>query len=81
MELSELAKTPQWWGSARDRVKEVVDGPDTDIDRLISAVLQNGLVIPQHLLEMFPVLRDREVAAQVRNAIASKRIEKGRGRA
>lgn len=77
----ELTKTLQWRQSARDRVKAVLDGPDPEIDRIVEAILQNGLEIPDWLLQKVPALQDRGIAAALQNAVRSKRIEPGRGHA
>lgn len=74
MDILELAKNPDWWRSARARVKEVLEGPDVELDRIISAVLHNDLAISAELLSDFPVLQDRQTAAGVVNAISSKAI-------
>lgn len=79
--MVDLIKTRQWQASARERVKEVIDGPDIVIDRLIKTILQNDLKISKELMDEFPALQNRQVAARIRGAIASKRIEKGHGRA
>lgn len=78
MELRELAKTTAWWLATRDRVKEVIDGPDQDIDRIIQTVLDNGCRVPSALADEFPHLRDRPVAAAVENAVSSKSTRRGR---
>lgn len=76
MELMELAKTEAWWLAARDRVKEVIDGPDLDIDRIIRGVLGNGCKVPAALASDYPPLGDRQVAAGVENAVASKSTQR-----
>jgi len=76
MELTELAKTETWWLAARDRVKEVIDGPDSDIDRIIRSVLANGGRVPSALASDYPPLGERQVAASIENAIASKSTQR-----
>ena len=64
--------TPKWWAAARDRVKEVADGPNPDIDRIIKVVLENEGRVPAALVTEFPVLAERKIAAGVENAVTSK---------
>ena len=76
MYLQELAKNPNWRRSARARIKEVLEGPDAELDRIIDGILHsNSLAIPAELLADFPILQDRQVAAGVINAVSSKRID------
>lgn len=76
MDIMEIAQNPAWWNAARDRVKEAVEGPDLDIDRIIRAVLDNGGEIPRALRVEFPVLQDETVAAGVQNAVMNKSLTK-----
>lgn len=54
---------------ARERVKRVIEGPDSDIDRIIRSVRENGGRISNKLLEEIPALADERVAADVAAAI------------
>lgn len=54
---------------ARERVKQVIEGPDSDIDRIIRSVRENGGRISNKLLEEIPALADERVAADVTEAI------------
>lgn len=76
MELMELTKTEAWWLAARDRVKEVIDGPDLDIDRIIRSVLENDGKVPVALAGDYSALGDLQVAVGVENAIASKSTQR-----
>lgn len=76
MDLMEIAQNPAWWSAARDRVKEVVEGPDLDVDRIIRSVLDNSGEFPAVLLADFPVLQDEAVAAGVRNAVVNESLVK-----
>lgn len=76
MELMELAKTQAWWLAARDRVKDVIDGPDSDIDRIIFSVLNNDCRVPPMLASEYPLLDDREIAIAVESAVASKSTQR-----
>ena len=75
MDLLELAKNPNWRRSARARIKEVLEGPDAELDRIIDGVLHNSLAIPAELRADFPILQDSQVAAGVINAVSSKRVD------
>ena len=48
---------------ARERVKEVIEGPDGDIDRIIRSVRESGTV-SNKLLKEFPALADERLAAE-----------------
>lgn len=50
---------------ARERVKQVIEGPDIDIDRIIRSVRDNGGQISNKLAKEFPVLADEGTAADV----------------
>ena len=54
---------------ARERVKQVIEGPDGDIDRIIRSVRENGGKVSGKLLKEFPMLADEDVAAEAIEAI------------
>jgi hypothetical protein len=54
---------------ARERVKQVIEAPDGDIDRIIRSVRENGGKISNKLLNEIPALADEELAAEVAAAI------------
>jgi hypothetical protein len=54
---------------ARDRVKQVIEGPDGDIDRIIRSVRDNGGKISNKLIKEIPALVDEQLAAEVAAAI------------
>ncbi|MBP9907307.1 MAG: Fic family protein [Rhodoferax sp.] len=56
---------------ARERVKQVLEGPDSDIDRIIRSVRDNGGVVSSKLLKEFASLTDEDVAAGVVLAVQS----------
>lgn len=72
----QIIRDTQWWNAARDRIKEVLDGPDTDIDRIIRAVLENGNQVPADLQTEYPQLRDPETLKTVEKAVASPSTER-----
>jgi hypothetical protein len=50
---------------ARERVKQVIEGPDTDIDRIIRSVRDNGGKVSNKLAKEFPALADEAIAAEL----------------
>ena len=54
---------------ARTAVKQVIEGPDSDIDRIIRSVRENGGRMSGKLLKEFPWLTDKSLAAGVVAAI------------
>ena len=54
---------------ARERVKQVIEGPDGDIDRIIRSVRENGGKVSNKLLKELPALADDGLAAEVVAAI------------
>jgi Fic/DOC family len=56
---------------ARDRIKQVIEGPDADIDRIIRSLQATAGVPSNKLCAEFPLLADDEVAARVAAAIRS----------
>lgn len=59
---------------ARKAVKEIIDGPDADIDRIIGSVCSNNWIVSGKLAAEFPALAEPAVAgaavAAVRSAFA-----------
>ena len=51
--------------AARERVKQVLEGPDSDIDRIIRSVRENGGALTKKLIKEFPPLADEAVAGEV----------------
>jgi hypothetical protein len=49
----------------RERVKQVIEGPDGDIDRIIRSMRDNNGKISNKLLQEFPVLADEHIAAGI----------------
>ena len=56
---------------ARERVKEVIEGPDVDIDRIVRAVRDDGGRVSNKLIAEFPALADSGVAQSVAEAVES----------
>ncbi|WP_229722775.1 Fic family protein [Xylophilus rhododendri] len=54
---------------ARERVKQVIEGPDTDIDRIVRSVRDNGGKVSNKLAQEFPALADAATAARLADAL------------
>jgi hypothetical protein len=65
-----IAPTARQWAQARLRVKNVIEGPDIDIDRIIADANENGRLLPQ-LKAKFPLLARHELAQRVETAVRS----------
>lgn len=50
---------------ARERAKQVIEGPDGDIDRIIRSVRDNGGKLSNKLLKEFPALADKAIAGEL----------------
>ena len=55
--------------NARERVKNVFEGPDAMIDRIVRSVRENGDAVSNKLRGEFPILDDPEVAESVIKAV------------
>ena len=53
----------------RDRVKQIVEGPDVDIDRIIRSVRDNAGTISNKLADEFPALHQVGIAADLVAAV------------
>ncbi|WP_321960060.1 hypothetical protein [Paraburkholderia sp. J7] len=62
------APTVRQWSQARLRVKDVIEGPNTDIDRIITAVLETG-TLPSALKTEYPLLARNELSQRVVAAV------------
>lgn len=71
LEMRTEAELLRAWGRARAAVKEVIEGPNTDIDRIVRSVKENGGRISNKLVGEFPTLADPQVASDLREAISS----------
>ena len=54
---------------ARERVKEVIEGPDSDIDRIIRSVRDDGGKVSNKLAREFPALADEATAVELVGAL------------
>ncbi len=54
---------------AREKVKEIVEGPDTDIDYIIRSVQENKGKISNSLAKRFPVLGEKPIAEKVATTV------------
>ncbi len=68
-EMGKEARLLRSWDHARSRVKDRVEGPTQDIDRIIRSVRENAGKVSNKLADEFPVLQDAVVAASVAEAV------------
>ncbi len=68
-EMREEAHLLRCWDTARMAIKDVVEGPNQHIDRIIRAMKGNGGQISNKLIGEFPVLADVDVATRVKEAV------------
>ena len=54
---------------AREGVKQVIEGPDGEIDRIVRSVRKNGGTLSSKLVKEFPLLADENRAAEVVAAV------------
>jgi hypothetical protein len=57
--------------TARARIKEVIEGPDSDIDRIIRSVRDNEGKVSNKLRNDFPLLDDPDVGPEVVRIVQS----------
>lgn len=50
---------------ARERVKQVIEGPDSDIDRIIRSIRENGGRVSNKLIKEFSALQDEALANEL----------------
>lgn len=55
--------------AARARLKEIIEGPDADIDRIIRSIRENGGQLSNKLKHTYPQLADPEIGGEVIAAI------------
>lgn len=60
---------------AHQRAKQVIEGPDGDIDRIIWSVRENGGQVSNKLLKEFPALTDEDIVAEVVVAIRAAFVQ------
>lgn len=57
--------------AAREGMKNLVEGPDADIDRIIRAIRQNAGTVSGKLKKEFPALEDAELASKIVAVVGS----------
>ena len=57
--------------AARAQIKEVIEGPDSDIDRIIRSVRDNDGKVSNKLRKDFPLLDNPEVGPEVIRIVQS----------
>ncbi|QDQ29281.1 Fic family protein [Chitinimonas arctica] len=68
-EMTNEARMLQSWGRARVAVKEVLDGPNSDIDRIIRSLQENKWLASNALKKQFPMLLDKDLVQDVIEAV------------
>jgi hypothetical protein len=68
-EMREEARYLQNLFMARSAVKEILEGPDADIDRIIRSVRENHGQISNKLISEFPHLSDESIADKISNVV------------
>jgi hypothetical protein len=58
--------------AAREGIKNLLEGPDADIDRIIRAIRQNGGKVSGKLAKEFPSLEEAELADAIAGVIAEE---------
>jgi hypothetical protein len=58
------------WRELRAAIKNILDGPDQDIDRIIRSVKDNGGAMSNKLRGEFPLLADKDIAAAIVRVIS-----------
>jgi Uncharacterized conserved protein len=71
LEMREEANLLRRWDNARTAIKEIIEGPNQDIDRIIRAIKGHGGNVSNKLAKEFPVLADAEITAKVTEAVAA----------
>ena len=71
VEMRQEARTLVTLRLARERVKNVFEGPDLKIDRIVRSVRENGDTVSNKLRGEFPILDDPEIAEEVVEAVRS----------
>lgn len=71
LEMREEANLLRSWDNARTAIKEIIEGPNQDIDRIIRAIKGNGGTVSNKLAKEFTVLADAEIAARITETIAA----------
>lgn len=56
--------------AAREQVKNLLEGPDNDIDRIVRSIRQNGGALSGKLKKEFPMLEDETLAAEIATAVS-----------
>lgn len=71
LEMRKEADQLRSWDKARAAVKEIIEGPNADIDRIIRSIKENTGRISNKLVREFPVLSGDAIAKRILKAIAA----------
>ena len=70
-EMADEARVLTFFQRAQERLKDVVEMPNQDADRIIRSVKQNGWKISEKLKQQYPQLADERRAARIVEAVQS----------
>ncbi len=70
LEMRNEASLLRSWDKARSAVKEIIEGPNLDIDRMIRSIQENSGQISNKLRDEFPALAKPNIAQSIIAAIA-----------
>lgn len=68
-EMRKEAREMRAYRGARAAIKEIVEGPDPDLDRIVRSISHNGWKISGKLVSDFPVLEDDDLASRIVAAV------------
>jgi hypothetical protein len=71
-EMRQEARLLLDWHQARERVKEIWEAPDWDIDRVIRSIQENGGRVSSTLTKRYAIFGDEKLAAQIVAAVMGK---------
>ncbi|SPA53622.1 Fic family protein [Cupriavidus taiwanensis] len=72
----------QEWTTARRMVKDIIDGPDADIDRIVRSIRDNQGAVSNKLRKEFPILENDQIVADLVDSLktAFKTFDSGSSR-
>lgn len=68
-EMRQEAQLMRNWENARSAVKDILDGPNADIDRIIRSVRDNRWSVSSKLRKEFPIIEKAGIAEPILEAI------------
>ena len=71
IQMAQEAQVLLRFQTAQERIKDVVEMPDPDVNRIIRSIRENGSRISGKLLGEYPRLEDKELSARLVEAVCS----------